>query len=135
MGKYSGTLMDHFMSPRNAGALESPDVTEYVGAPGHGPFLILYLRIEETRVVVAMFQTYGCGPTIACGSMLTELIIGRSLEVYSRLTTETLIASFAGVAAEKLHNPALVIAALRNAPKCYGRPCSPDAGFSILIVQ
>ena len=55
MGKYSGTLMDHFMSPRNAGALESPAVTGHVGAPGHGPFLILYLRIEETRVVVAMF--------------------------------------------------------------------------------
>ena len=67
--------------------------------------------------------------------MLTELIIGRSLEVCSRLTTETLIGSLDSVPAEKLYSPALVIAALRNAPKCYGRPCSPDAGFSILIVQ
>jgi nitrogen fixation protein NifU and related proteins len=82
-----------------------------------------------------MFQTYGCGPTIACGSMLSELIIGRSLEVCSRLTTETLIVSLDSVPAEKLHNPALAIAALRNALKCYAWPCSPDAGFSILIVQ
>ena len=27
MGKYSDTLMDHFMAPRNSGPLESPDVT------------------------------------------------------------------------------------------------------------
>ena len=121
MGKYSDTLMDHFTSPRNSGALESPDVTGHAGAPGRGPFLILYLQIEGTRVVAAKFQTYGCGPTIACGSMLTELIVGRSLEDCSRLTTEMLIASLDGVPAEKLHSPALAIAALRDALKC----CAP----------
>jgi NifU-like protein involved in Fe-S cluster formation len=80
MGKYSDTLMDHFTSPHNAGALESPDVTGRAGAPGPGPFLILYLRIEGSRVMAAKFQTYGCGPTIACGATLTEMIIGQSLE-------------------------------------------------------
>ena len=83
--------------------------------PGRGPFLILYLRIDGNRVIAAKFQTYGCGSTIACGSMLTELMIGRSLEDCSRLTTETLIASLDGVPAEKLHSPALAIAALRDA--------------------
>jgi nitrogen fixation NifU-like protein len=78
MGKYSDTLMDHFMAPRNSGALESPDVTGHAGTPGRGPFLILYLRVDANQVVAAKFQTYGCGPTIACGSMLTEIIIGQS---------------------------------------------------------
>ena len=119
MGKYSDTLMDHFLSPRNSGALESPDVTGHAGTPGRGPFLILYLRIDGDRVIAAKFQTYGCGPTIACGSMLTELMIGRSLEDCSQLTTETLIASLDDVPAEKLHSPALAIAALRDAIKCY----------------
>ena len=81
MGIYSDTLMDHFMAPRNSGALESPDVTGHAGTPGHGPFLILYLRITKGQVSAAKFQTYGCGPTIACGSMLTELLIGRSLKI------------------------------------------------------
>ena len=86
---------------------------------GRGPFLILYLRIEEGQVVAAKFQTYGCGSTIACGSMLTELIIGRSLAGCSRLTAETLIERLDGVPADKLHSPALAIAALRDALKCY----------------
>ena len=53
MGKYSDTLMDHFMRLRNSGPLESPDVTGHAGTPGRGPFLILYLRIEEGQVAAA----------------------------------------------------------------------------------
>ena len=119
MGKYSDTLMDHFMAPRNSGPLESPDVTGHAGTPGRGPFLILYLRIEGGHVVAAKFQTYGCGSTIACGSMLTEMIIGRSLEECSRLTPETLIERLDGVPSDKLHSPALAIGALRDALKCF----------------
>jgi nitrogen fixation protein NifU and related proteins len=119
MGKYSDTLMDHFMAPRNSGALESPDVTGHAGTPGRGPFLILYLRITEGQVTAARFQTNGCGSTIACGSMLTEMLIGRSLEDCSRLTAQMLIESLDGVPADKLHSPALAIGALRDALKCY----------------
>jgi nitrogen fixation NifU-like protein len=119
MGKYSDTLMEHFTSPRNSGALASPDVTGHAGTPGRGPFMILYLQIAGGKVVAAKFQTYGCGSTIACGSMLTEMIIGRSLEDCLRLTTDTLIERLDGVPAEKMHSPALAITALRDALKCY----------------
>jgi nitrogen fixation protein NifU and related proteins len=119
MGKYSDTLMDHFRAPRNSGALELPDVTGHSGTPGCGPFFIRYLRIVEGKITASKFQTYGCGPTIACGSMLTETIIGRSLEDCSRLTIEALIERLDGVPAEKMHSPALAIAALRDALKCY----------------
>jgi nitrogen fixation NifU-like protein len=117
MGRYSDTLMDHFTSPRNAGALEAPDATGHAGTPGRGPFLILYLRIEDNRIIAARFQTYGCGPTIACGSMLTELIVGRPTSECLELTTETLIAALDGVPPDKIHSPALAIAALRDALK------------------
>jgi len=119
MGKYSDTLMDHFLAPRNSGALESPDATGHAGAPGRGPFLILYIKVTGSQIIAAKFQTYGCGPTIACGSMLTELIVGRSIADCLQLTTETLIENLDGVPAEKLHSPALAIAALRDALKCY----------------
>src|SRR5437763_13373681 len=91
MGKYSDILMDHFTAPRNSGPLEAPDATGHAGTPGRGPFLILYLRIEDARVVAAKFQTYGCGPTIACGSMLTELIQGRTVAQCLQLTMQTVI--------------------------------------------
>ena len=119
MGKYSDILMDHFTAPRNSGPLDAPDATGHAGTPGRGPFLILYLRIQDDRIVAARFQTYGCGPTIACGSMLTEMIDGRPIADCLQLTTDTLIEALDGVPSEKLHSPALAIAALRNALKCY----------------
>jgi nitrogen fixation protein NifU and related proteins len=119
MGKYSDMLMDHFTAPRNSGRLESPDVTGHAGTPGRGPFLILYLRIAGNDVVAAKFHTFGCGPTIACGSVLTELIIGKSLANCAELTADTLIEMLDGVPADKRHCPALAIAALRDALKSY----------------
>ena len=75
--------------------------------------------MKGNQVLTAKFQTYGCGPTIACGSILTELITGRSVNECLELTADTLIDALDGIPAEKLHSPALAIAALRNALKQY----------------
>ena len=61
--------------------MELPDLTGTAGTPGNGPFMILSLRVGDRRITAAKFQTYGCGPTIASGSMLTEMIIGRTNDV------------------------------------------------------
>ena len=115
MGKYSETLMDHVMAPRNGGVMENPDLTGRAGAPGRGAFLILYLKRQDDRVAEAKYHTYGCGPTIAAGSMLTEMIEGRTVAECRELTVEKLIEALDGVPPDKLHCPGLAIAALRDA--------------------
>ena len=115
MGKYSETMMDHVLSPRNGGVMEHPDLTGHAGTPGRGAFLILFLRVEEGRIAAAKYHTVGCGPTIACGSMLSELVVGRSIAECRELTTEDLIEALDGVPPDKLHCPAMAIAALRDA--------------------
>ena len=91
MGKYSETLTEHVMAPRNGGAIECPDLTGHAGAPGRGAFMILYIKVDDGRVTAAKYHTVGCGPTIASGSMLTEMILGRSIEECRELTVENLI--------------------------------------------
>jgi nitrogen fixation NifU-like protein len=108
-------LTDHVMAPRNVGAMENPDLTGHAGAPGRGAFLILYLRLREGHIADAKYHTYGCGPTIAAGSMLTEMITGRSIAECRELTVDDLIAALDGVPPDKLHCPGLAIAALRDA--------------------
>jgi nitrogen fixation protein NifU and related proteins len=115
VGKYSETLMDHVMAPRNGGVMENPDLTGHAGAPGRGAFLILYLKIQDERVAEAKYHTYGCGPTIAAGSMLTEMIEGRTIAECRGLTVEKLIEALDGVPPDKLHCPVLAITALRDA--------------------
>jgi hypothetical protein len=73
MGRFSDTLMDHFLAPRNSGALESPDATGHAGAPGRGPFMILYLRMDSGRVVAAKFQTVEKGDILKYFSRLESM--------------------------------------------------------------
>jgi NifU-like protein involved in Fe-S cluster formation len=115
MSKFSEIMMDHVLSPRNGGVLEQPDLTGRAGTPGRGAFMIMFLRVEKSRIVAAKYHTVGCGPTIACGSMLSELVLGRSIAECRELTAEDLIEALDGEPPEKLHCPALVIGTLRVA--------------------
>jgi nitrogen fixation NifU-like protein len=115
MAKYSEVLCEHVVAPRNGGVIANPDLTGHAGAPGRGAFMIFFLRVEAGRVHAAKYQTVGCGPTIASGSMLTELIVGRTLAECRDLTVENLIDALDGMPPDKLHCPALAIAALRDA--------------------
>jgi nitrogen fixation NifU-like protein len=115
MGKYSETLTEHVMNPKNGGVIENADLTGHAGAPGRGAFMIVYLKIEDERIAAAKYHTVGCGPTIASGSMLTELITGRSIAECRELSVENLIEALGGVPPDKLHCPALAIGALKDA--------------------
>src|SRR5205823_742058 len=115
MGRYSETLMDHFTSPRNSGAMEAPDAVGRAGTPGRGAFLILYLRLAGDVIAEARFQTVGCGVSVASGSVLTERIKARPISECLALTAADVIAALDGVPPDKLHGPALAIGALRDA--------------------
>jgi nitrogen fixation NifU-like protein len=115
MAGFSATLMDHFTAPRNQGPMEAPDRIGLVGVPGNGPFMLLCLRLQGDRVVQAKFQTYGCGASIASGSFLTEMIIGRTVDECRALTAEHLTEALGGVPPHKLQAPALAIGAFQHA--------------------
>jgi nitrogen fixation protein NifU and related proteins len=115
MSRFSDIVMDHFNSPRNRRRMEAPDRVGVGGTPGCGPYLILMLRIQDDRVREATCETHGCGVTIASGSMLTEMVVNRSLHGCRQISTEELTEALGGVPSDKAHGPALAVAALRNA--------------------
>jgi hypothetical protein len=88
--------------------MELPDLTGMAGMPGNGPFMVLSLRVGDGPIAAARFQTYGCGPTIASGSVLTEMITGRTIDECRELTAQDLILALDGVPPDKLHGPALL---------------------------
>jgi nitrogen fixation NifU-like protein len=77
--------------------------------------MILYLRVNDARITAAKYHTVGCGPTIASGSMLTEMIVGKSIAECRELKVENLIEALDGMPPDKLHCPALAIGALQDA--------------------
>ncbi|MBE9514369.1 MAG: iron-sulfur cluster assembly scaffold protein, partial [Chloroflexi bacterium] len=82
---YSERTIDHFLNPRNLGQIEAPDGFGRVTGPC-GDTMEIYLKARNGRITNATFWTDGCGPSIASGSMVTELVRGKSIAEVQRIT-------------------------------------------------
>jgi NifU-like protein involved in Fe-S cluster formation len=112
---YSATLQDHLAHPRNAGELADANATAELTNPACGDRLRLSLRIVDGRIEAARFLAYGCPPTLACGSMLAEMLEGRTVDEAARLTRHDIARALDGLPARKTHAAALAIETLHAA--------------------
>ncbi len=101
--------------PRNAGELADANASAEQTNPVCGDRLHLYLRIRDGRIEAARFLAYGCAPTLACGSALTEMIEGMSCEGAARLARQDIVDALNGLPSRKQHAAALAIETLRAA--------------------
>jgi nitrogen fixation NifU-like protein len=112
---YSPQVLDHFQNPRNAGDLLNADASVQLENPACGDVLRLTLKIAANRIAEARFKAKGCVPTMACGSALTELVIGKTLEEASQLQREELIARIGSLPQASTHAAQLAIDTLSAA--------------------
>ena len=112
---YTATFKDHVAHPRNSGEL--PDATALAEEtnPVCGDRLRLALRIRAGRIEAARFLAYGCAPTLACGSVLAEMLEGMDCEEAGRLTRQDIVKALGGLPSSKQHAAALAIETLRSA--------------------
>jgi nitrogen fixation protein NifU and related proteins len=95
---FNDTVLDHFRHPRNAGDLHGPAVVQ-VTNPVCGDVLRLSALVENGRISAARFKVQGCVAAIASGSVLTELLVGKS-PTEARLITPQVISDALGVLPE-----------------------------------
>lgn len=76
---YSEKLLEHFRSPRRAGALDGASADIRVENPACGDRLRLTAKVESGVVTEAAFQAQGCTASIGCGSALADWLMGRSV--------------------------------------------------------
>jgi nitrogen fixation NifU-like protein len=112
---YSATFKDHLAHPRNVGELPDPSTVAEEVNPVCGDRLRLALGIKDGRIETARYLAYGCPPTLVSGSVLTELIIGKTIAEVAGLTRSELIEQVGGLPARKNHAAALAIEALASA--------------------
>lgn len=112
---YSAQLLDHFQNPRNAGDLPDPDASAQIENPACGDVLRLSLKIGGNRIMQAGFKAKGCVPAMACGSALTELIIGKTLDEARALRREDLIATVRSLPQASTHAAQLALDTLNAA--------------------
>ncbi|MGA7683554.1 MAG: iron-sulfur cluster assembly scaffold protein [Terriglobales bacterium] len=109
---YSPELLDHFQNPRNTGVIEEPDASAYVENPICGDVLELSLKLEGSRIADIRFRAKGCVPVMACGSAITELIQGKSVQAARAIKREELLQRVGGLPEASSHAAHLALDAL-----------------------
>ncbi len=110
---YSPRLLDHFEHPRNVGELANPDAHVRVENPACGDILELFAKVSDSRITEIRFKAKGCVPAMACGSLITEMVSGKSLDEVRAISREAVIEQIGGLPPASGHAAQLAIDALR----------------------
>lgn len=118
---YTEKVMDHFTNPRNVGEIENADGIGEVGNPVCGDIMKIYLKVEDNRIKDIKFKTFGCGAAIATSSMVTELVMGKTLNEAMTITNQAVAEALDGLPPQKMHCSNLAADALHKAIEDYRR--------------
>jgi nitrogen fixation NifU-like protein len=114
---YSEIVLDHFEHPRNVGELPSPDAEARLEHPVCGDIMSLAVKMADGRIDQVRYRTRGCVASIAAGSCLTELIMGKSLAEASALQREHLLKALGGLPNASVHATHLALDVLAQVLK------------------
>jgi nitrogen fixation protein NifU and related proteins len=100
---YSSQVLDHFQNPRNPGEVANPDASAQIENPACGDVLKLTLRVTAGRIEEIRFLAQGCVPAMACASLLTEMVRGRTIVEARQLRREELVRALGGLPQASTH--------------------------------
>lgn len=111
---YTKEVLAEFRDPANIGPIDGADGTGVADGLCRDTMQI-WVKLDGERLACCTFYTDGCGATIACGSRLTKMATGLTVEDAMDLRPEDIISSLGGLPEEHIHCASLSIIALRNA--------------------
>lgn len=115
---YTETVVDHATDPRNVGTLENPDGYARITGPC-GDTMEIWIRMREGKISQASFRTDGCGPSIACGSIATEMAKGKTPGEALTISQAKVLEALGGLPEESVHCALLASNTLKAAVNDY----------------
>ncbi len=89
---YQENILDHFRNPRNFGALENPDAAASDVNPTCGDKLGFHVQITGEKITGIKFMGQGCAISQSSASMLTEVVLEKTVEETAKLGKEDVFA-------------------------------------------
>ncbi len=116
---YSDKVMDHFRNPRNVGEIEDADGIGEEGNPQCGDIMKVFIKVKDDVIKDIKFQTFGCGSAIATSSMVTEMVMGKTIDEAEKVTNKAVAEALDGLPPLKMHCSNLAADALHSAIQNY----------------
>lgn len=111
---YSEKVLDHFHHPRNVGEIENASAVVELTNPVCGDVMKLWAVVRDGKIAEVKFKTAGCVPAVACGSWLTEMLLGKPLAELPGVTAEQIEAALEGLPPASRHASVLAADALKR---------------------
>lgn len=117
---YRENLMDHYKNPRNRGSIVGASVSSAADNPFCGDSLVLDMLVEKGIITDFKFDGEMCAVGIAAASMLSEEIIGKSVEEAKKFDKEKMLAFFSEeLTTSRIKCATLALQALQEGIKKY----------------
>ncbi len=122
--RYSAVAVDHAQNPRNVGRLDHCDGQARIAGPC-GDTMEVWIQVNNGLIHQVQFETDGCGSSLACGSMTTELASGLDIAAACEVEQQTVLDALGGFPEEAQHCALLSVNTLRAACEDYLKRSTP----------
>jgi nitrogen fixation NifU-like protein len=88
---YRELILDHYQHPHNHGEIENADITYEDSNPLCGDKIRIDIKLKDNVVQDVKFNGKGCAVSQASASMLTDELIGKSLDDIKKLDKQFIL--------------------------------------------
>ena len=90
---YQEVILAHYRSPHNYGPLEGADRVGEESNPTCGDHITVRLKLDPARreIESVRFEGDGCAISVASASMLTDRVVGLSVDAANHLTGDDIV--------------------------------------------
>ncbi|MBN1915929.1 iron-sulfur cluster assembly scaffold protein [Candidatus Dojkabacteria bacterium] len=115
---YKELILDHYKSPQNAGSLDNPTHEATEENTSCGDSIKVQLIMKDGRIKKIKHITEGCAISVAAASLLSEILVGKSIISIGKLDEQDII-KILGVqlTASRINCALLPLRAVRKALK------------------
>lgn len=111
---YNTKIMEIFSNPKNVGALKGASACGESKNLENGEIIKIYIQLENNVIKNAKFKAFGNALLIACGSIVTEMIKGKTLEDLSNISANNILLELGDIPLTKMYCATMCETALKN---------------------
>jgi len=88
MDIYREEILEHYRNPRNFGSVKDFKIKAKDRNASCGDVIEMGIVVEKDRIKEVKFDGQGCAVAMASASMLTEMILGKTVERVKKITNQ-----------------------------------------------